>query len=419
MKKTPEVDSVLIRGRLLGSVVSGVMVLTGCASAGTPSPLASTIADATSSPSVQPTSSAGAKPTSLALTWSDRPFDGTVAAVAPDRGTLVAVSFDPEDRVAWSSTDGRAWAEDPVPDPAPSDCEFYYETRCFPNTAGMGQLVRLGDTLYSFGRTEGFNDYVRPVGWRLTDGQSWQAIQSQSEFYSYGVVSDAAASDDALVAATFNYAQYTSDVSRWMADTSWMATDLMGQGDSLLDVYDMAWSEGSFLAVGAIPEPIDGEGDWPTHPGMWTSNDGLRWLEAPPPGSSTSLCSVTATTKGFVAMGRTEAGMAAWTQATSDNWIRADLGSPNEDPNRIPVSPETCSVVELDNGLLAVHGLEESTETWTSLDGATWARGPTLDVTTLPDLVAALGNTVVLFGWPPGNHAEFPKSTLHLGTIDI
>ena len=199
-------------------------------------------------------------PTSLALTWSDQPFDGTVAAVAADRGTLVAVSFNPEDRVAWSSKDGRSWAEDFVPDPAPSDCEFFYETRCFPNTAGMGQLVRLGDTLYSFGRTEGFNDYVRPVGWRLTDGQSWQAIQSQSEFYSYGVVIDAAAGNDALVAATSNYAQYSMDVSRWMTDTSWMATNLIGLGDSLLDVYDMAWSGGTFVAVGAVPEPVDDEG---------------------------------------------------------------------------------------------------------------------------------------------------------------
>ena len=358
-------------------------------------------------------------PAPLELTWSPAaPFDGTVAAVIGDRDEFVAVSADPERRLAWSSSNGESWISSDVPDPAPSDCEEFYEPRCFPNGAGMGQLVRLGDTLYSIGTTPGFNDYLRPVGWRLTDGQAWQAIESKAGFFGYGHVMDLAASRNALVAAKTNYPQYASDVWRWAPDTSWVATNLAGTNDAPLDVFDMAWSGEAFLAVGEISNYRENGGEPDTLPGVWSSASGRQWQQMPPPEDAVSLCSVTATRFGFVVLGLTDLGIAAWTAPAVGSWTRTDLAAQADVQPDARAYPEICAVVELDDGLLAVHGAQRGTLTWTSRDGLTWARGATLDIATGPDEVAALGDTVVIFGRPITDEGLGPvPSSLFVGTV--
>ena len=63
--------------------------------------------------------------------------------------------------------------------------------------AGMGKLLRLGDTVYSFGSMQ-FMDSVQGAGWRWTDGKPWEVIESTSAVFG-GRVTDAAASEDATL----------------------------------------------------------------------------------------------------------------------------------------------------------------------------------------------------------------------------
>ena len=399
------------KSRSLAIVCGSVVTLTGCAAETTPTTTPSATPEATplvNSGAPTPT----AEPTTLEISWSDSRFDGDVGAAIADRGSFLAVSTYLSQRLVWSSPDGNSWNNTTAPAPAPSDCEFP-EPRCFANAAGLGQLVRLGDTLYSFGTACCFNDYLRPVAWRHTDGQDWEAVQSKSDFFAYGGVIDVAAGDDALVASTTNSLGLTSGVWRWTSESSWEATELVGTPSDPLSADDIAWSHGSFVALGAT-YPDAPAGGQRTLPALWASSDGLSWSPISPPPDATELCSVTGTTAGFVMLGSTETGMAAWTAFGSGEWVRSDIPSdpiPAAEPTGLR---EKCGVVELDHGLLAFRAIEDGTLIWTSIDGASWDPAQTLDVITGPDLVTAVGNRVALFGHPPGN----VRWRLFIGTVD-
>ena len=77
-------------------------------------------------------------------------------------------------------------------------------------------------------------------------------------------------------------------------------------------------------------------------------------------------------------------------------------------------------IVELDDGFLAFRTVTDGTLTWTSTDGATWEAGEMLAIATGPDQVAAVGNTVVVFGQradPPPDSGEI-ASRLFIGTVE-
>ena len=137
-----------------------------------------------------------------------------------------------------------------------------------------GQPAWLDDTLYSFGTACCFNDFYRPVGWRLTDGEAWDAIQSESAFFGFGGVLDLAASDTALVVSTSYGLGATSRVWRWTSDTSWVETNLMASDRDLHSVNDIAWTAGSFLAVGTP----NAYGDSVPAPGVVL----VRWADVDP-----------------------------------------------------------------------------------------------------------------------------------------
>lgn len=344
-----------------------------------------------------------------------------MGGVIADSGQFVAVS-DSHPRVAWTSAKGESWESVRVPNPAPTGCDFPEETECFPNSAGMGQLVRLGDTMYSIGTTASFNDYLRPVGWRLTDGQDWAVIESDSDFYGFGRMLDLAASDSALVAIKLTGLGGISEVWRWTFDASWIQSDLVDSEDAPLQVHDITWGQETFLAVGATLEPIAdvSSDEWPATVAIWLSSDGLTWTAAPAPDAATSLCSVTATREGFVALGLTESGPAAWISSDAASWSQTDLTIPKGANTEPSMYSPSCGVVELDDGLLATRHLGQGTATWTSVDGTTWEAGPVLDVDSGADLVAAAGDTVVLFGRPPGPLPAdgVARSILLIGTVE-
>ena len=401
------------------SLAMGVAV-TACSSASTPSASASLPSSGEASASASPRasqSSAPSLPAALTISWADAKLDLTIGAVEADRGQFVAVSGDPSVRKAWTSDDAVSWSDHPVPEPI--GCNELPDGACIERTAGMGQLERLGDTLYSIGTTTFFNDFARPVGWRWTDGEAWQAISSQSEFYGFGVLQDLTASDDALVAVRHGEAlgPFGSSVWRWTSETSWVASNLASRLEPL-DVFDTAWGSPGFVAVGAVPTPDrrDEEGT----AAAWVSDDGLAWRPVDPPSGSARLCTVAATRMGFMVLGWTSNGPMIWRSDDGTSWTGSALGGTGAVRREGVPYFRGCAVTELEAGLLTTLTGEDGTLTWTSVDGVDWIPGPKLDLFATRPQVAALGDTVVAAGFRDAVYPSDPDATpvVMIGTVN-
>jgi hypothetical protein len=405
--------------RAISTLAVAALALASCTTS-TPSQSATGSAATSASASVPEPSPTPTLET-LALAWSDAPFEGTVAAVTADNGEFVTVSADAAARVAWTSSDGISWDQESVPIPVPAleGCFIPDVPDCIRNSAGMGELVRLGDTLYSFGTTTSVNDYLGTVGWRRTDGQQWAVIESRSRFHGFGAVQDASASDSALIAIKYDRGLASDPTMwRWTVETSWKEADFPGLDVFGVEIVDSAWGSGTFAAIGAVPEGDDPDGS--KSPTLWTSDDGAAWMTGTTPPDAVQLCSISSTSRGFIVLGSTASGMASWASLDASSWTRSDLatsaGTTPDPYTRFP----TCGVVELDQGLLAVDIVREGTLTWTSVDGSTWQEGPMLDVAMIEDGIAAVGNTVVLFGRSLGTTPPegLPPSILMIGAVE-
>jgi hypothetical protein len=352
----------------LGSLLLG---LAACSSGAVPSDAAPPSANPTGSPSVAPdapaTSSAPdrASPGTSApagaprISWSEVEFDGHIADLIGDGDRFVAVGAEGSAVSSWTSLDGLTWERHGVPEQSFGQ---------FPNgadmTAGMRSLVRLGETLYSFGATPIFIDASHGAGWRWTDGGAWEAIQSTSPFFA-GEVLAVTASDEALVASTITFGgpRGIPAVWRWTPATSWTMTSL--SSDVLVDV--LTWADGTYLAAGS--RAVDGA----AVPSMWISTDGAEWSSVELPEGLSDVCALTSTAAaGFVAFGRAGDRVAAWTSTDGVTWVEGTVENADaagtDDPHNLPVA---CGLVTADDALVAVMQLDGAS-TWTSRDGASW-----------------------------------------------
>jgi hypothetical protein len=329
------------------------------------------------------------------ITWSEVEFDGYIADIIGDGARFVAVGSGGSGASAWSSTDGSGWEEHDVPKQSFGELPDGSEFR-----AGMGTLVRLGDTMYSFGATGRFNDASHGAGWRWTDGQAWEAIQSASEFFA-GEVIAVTASDEALLASTVTFGggpRGTLATWRWTPTTSWARASL----SSDIIVGALAWAGGRFVAAGSSVAAASA-----AQPSMWTSADGSDWTSVGLPEDLADVCALTSIgARGFLAFGRASDRVAAWTSADGATWVEsamelADVSGITDDDLSLPVA---CSVVAADDGLVAVVLVDDAL-IWTSRDGVSWEFQETLEVSggsfaplgyRVP--LAAIGGHVVLAG---------------------
>ena len=384
-------------------------LLTGCgATSVTSPPAASTGSPAGHPPSSTPlpaspattaSSTPGADTDAVRFTWSEVEFDGRVAAAAGDGARFVAVGSGSDGAASWTSTDGMHWEEQNVPEVSFGDIDVGVEL-----TAGMGKLIRLGDTLYSFGGTQ-FMDAVLPTAWRWTDGGTWEVIESESEFF-LGSVTSVTASDEALLAVTTSFSgglRGTVSTWLWTAADSWVKTGLASSPEEDISVHDVAWNDDAYIAVGEVAESQQGSGPdaWPRAPSIWRSANGRDWTATQLPESASSVCSVTPLpTGGFVALGRTGDGAASWTSIDGGDWVEGTIGLPGGPGVRADEQGATpCNVVAFDGGLLASAPVEGATLTWTSRDGGNWSFDQRLDVFGVhATKMAAVGDHVFLFG---------------------
>jgi hypothetical protein len=344
-----------------------------------------------------PSASLSAGP--IDITWTDQPAGGLISAVTVDEGQFVAVGGVGAGLAAWTSANGTTWQTHPVTAPTAAQLGIdpslaSYLTNPGVAAAMMGRLARFADTLFSFGTFFGPIDYLRPVGWRTTDAQTWEFIVSSNPFFTdgYGVM-DMVASDQELVAANHGFADPSGGTYRWTSSTSWVETTPGGPpyATSGFNVFDLVWTDDQFVAVGD-----HGPG---TSAVSFVSPTGQTWVESPSTAAlnGASLRSVAVAPDGTIVAVGSQGGVAqAFTSTDGLAWT----------PSGLPGGGTVAhGLVTLDGGLLALGDDGTGTPTWTSPDGVTWTAGQTLAgrVTRWEfeqsggETGAALGSTVAVF----------------------
>jgi hypothetical protein len=360
----------------------------------------------------------------IAFTWTDQPVAGSVQAMVADGDRFVVVGRDADGPLSWVSTGDGAWETVSVPVPTDVvDESWGLPPETAAQGSGMGPLARLGETLYSFGSFN-FMDSVRPVGWRWTDGGAWEYIESASPFYETGRVTDVVAGNGALVAARQEVALSIqgarSTVWTWTADASWTQSDISVADGSPM-VTDVAWIEGQYLASGFVVNPSE---DAPVgRPIVWTSGDGLTWVEFEAPPTDGRVCALEADPQGtFVALSVDAEGSTVWTWSEGVEWNGDALTGAASHPSLLTdLFPGTCELVPLEGGLIAVLAGSDMDQTWTRAEDGAWVKGDDLPTTAGPTLggnpLTGAGDRLV-FASLASDPAGGPiTSTLHTGTV--
>ena len=389
-------------------VLSTSLFLAACQStAASPSLVPTADATGTQETNAEPTPS-DSEPTASAssvgsplVTWTEQEFDEPVAAVVVDSGKFVAVGGPFDDRAAWTSSDGVTWDRHPVARPSTAKC-VPTEPVCIERSAALGPMVRLHDTLYSFGNTEFFNDYIKGVGWRWSDGQDWQVIESTNPIFGGGAFRAVAASDEAIFAVTHAGYPFTERHWLWKPDTSWQPVGEDISPDNPIQFDSAAWRPDLFVAVGRTwdTQP-EADVERESTPSVWTSADGATWTRQNAPEGAAKFCSVSATDDAFFALGldgeqrpvigRSVDGV-AWSASAPTHRISIEPGPHDE------LLGCSGSVMELESGYLAYLSIDGATQLWTSRDGLSWDDGPAVAVQMGSQSIAAIGDTVVAFG---------------------
>lgn len=381
---------VSIRSLLAGALVSAVVVgcATDTANSAAPSPNRSVEPSVSAATSMAPSSpaTAAASPTqepgeggALAISWTEQSIDGWIHDIATDGDRIVAVGRTGDVFTAWFSTDGTAWESVTVPPPG----NFMGDSEGLPEDleargSQMGTLVRLDETLYSFGLFN-FMDFVRPVGWRWTDGQPWSFIDSKSDFYASGRVADAVAADGGLVAArlevALSWAGADSTIWRWTPEASWVQADLSHTDSERTYVTRLAHNDGLLVASGLLPL---GDADDPDAAAVatWESSNGEAWSAIDPPAGATQICALEAhPSGGFLAIGTGANGVTAW-RKSDGLWSERVLTEAVDTPQGFggPLW-DVCWAFPLDDGLVALYPSDDGLRAWTSSDGDDWTDG--------------------------------------------
>jgi hypothetical protein len=402
--------------RQIATVVSVAVLLVACSSATSTSPSASLIPSVTAKPSAsRPVTPSPQTPIAPRISWSEVEFDGSVRDLTADGSRFVSVGAGTDGASAWTSQDGRRWQEHDVPERSFGEIDEGVEL-----TGTMGTLVRLGDTLYSFGGMS-FMDAVAGAGWRWTDGEAWEVIDSRSPFFQ-GRVTAVAADRDALVATTISFAgglygSYTT--WRWTPATSWTATGLSSSEDQDVMVEAIAWSDGTFVAAGSLADAVDGKErwEWPRAPAMWTSPDGADWTPVRVPAAMSQLCAVASAGGRFVAFGASDDAFAAWSSEDGAFWTRGLV----EDPDRpFAISDgdlaTPCRIVDIGDGLAVLTTAADGTRLWTSSNGEEWTFDERLPI--VMTAAASLDWQVVVAGFIPEAEDAEAAQLLLVGTME-
>ena len=218
--------------------------------------------------------------------------------------------------IAWTSSDGEAWA-----------LHAFGDTE---NTFPVALAVGGDGTIVAVGRTG-----MRPVAWTSTDGAAW----TERSVATLGDAGGAAAG-----------------------------------GDSAERMITVVATPDGFLAGGSVG-PDSGD----RRARFWRSSDGQTWTPVPDEAGAFADAEVRSIVRfgsgyvavGFLGTGETTTGSVAWTSPDGVTWRRIDA------PDLL--TGRAVSLVEAPSGGLVAVGSDldiHEALTWTSADGIAWTRSP-------------------------------------------
>jgi hypothetical protein len=276
----------------------------------------------------------------------------------------------------------------------------------------MGQMTRLGDTLFSFGTFSGPNDFYRPVAWRSNDGTAWEFIESGSDFYEYGTVDSVATLDDSLLAAhATGLIGPAYSLWRWTSDASWRRSEIRSDDRKLITVMDFAVNDDEVLAIGGMSRSMDPD-PLASDPGAWRSTDGTRWEEVPMPEGLKLATPIAAVPGGgFVMLARKpDNSVSAWFTADGSVWTPSDL--------KVCADDDVCndySLVAAGDLLVAASTTQDGPgRVWISRDAISWTPQVTPDFFAVGEAIATLNGEALIFART--GSPEHPTLSLLHGT---
>jgi hypothetical protein len=253
----------------------------------------------------------------------------------------------------------------------------------------MGQMTKLSETLFSFGGFSGHGDFYRPVTWRSADGVSWEFIESQSEFYSYGAVTGVRTMGDALLAARVTgLIGPAYDLWQWTGETSWQRSNVRSTDEVVIVSMYLAVDDGSAFIVGGAAVPTDAPQDeWQSDLIAWHSTDGQHWVQVEGPIDAALACRVAASPAGgFVMVGESDdQQLSAWSTIDGTAWTRSDLAA-------VAHFQGCGDVVSAGYRLLATGLTLQGARIWLSRDGLNW------EVQDIPEIRNFVGQVAFLNG---------------------
>jgi hypothetical protein len=263
-----------------------------------------------------------------------------LTAVAANDQRYVAVGRDGGGATAWTSTDGRHWTRDRSPAFSATPLRL---TAIAPWEGGFVAVGYQGSEFFS----------ADAAFWTSPDGVSWTRVPDDADFH---------------------------DARAWSVTAG-------GPG---------------LVAVGQA-----GPADAPGPIVVWTSVDGLHWSrigDTPDFHGARVHGVANVPSIGLVAVGDTLAGDfgVIWTSTDGRAWRRVPSGP---ELGRSGVQVRAYAVAAVGSGAIAVGTITEGIQygraiVWTSRDGATWTRAPTVVpfLDTEMNAVAAWGSKVVAVG---------------------
>lgn len=362
-------------GRSLAALVAFIVLAACSAPSATTGPTESAPSSISVPPSPSPTTES--EPTGVAgppsVSWeATDPFEGQPTDIFVDGATWVAGGWAVDGGpAAWTSKGATSWMAATVADPLP-DAEFH--------GAGLGPIVRLGDSLLSYGTAIGCCDSRGVLGWRSADGADWEVIESTSPLFEKGyLLRELAVGTPAVVAVEGQYVPLAGRIWRWTQETSWEETTprAAGEATSLLEPRDVIWSGEQFVVVGAKGQ--DGTPTTAWSAAVLVSADGETWEDASVDGGgNVTLMAVARLADGrLVAYGdetvQNEISIPrVFVSADGSSWTAVDAPF-----GETRVNAKDLIVVE--GGLLAIGSAGFDTHVWFSADGREWSQVGTLE----------------------------------------
>lgn len=277
----------------------------------------------------------------LANGWVRHAIDGphsraSVDFVLPGGPGFVAVGSDPAHRtVVWTSLDGRRWHRG-------KDNSTRYVLALKPDNPALTRILLrenpafAGSTLYSVKPIGPNGQYIavgsiRPAGkpgsaeraevWLSKDALSWKRVSGTGRTFAGAAMTDVAHFGEEWIAAGLNATGPARHPIVWTSGDAvhWRRLPRQSTFTDGSGMLRLLSGTDRLLALGTSEPPAPGHSSL-----TWATTDGVAWLRVPRDTFSQGLVDgITASTDGYIAVGRRDAEPALWSSPDGLAWQRS------------------------------------------------------------------------------------------------